>query len=390
MDRPLSSWAFTGPALRRPWPLTWAWIFAGLLAVAASSAGASGLPVCPLNNEPAATAAGRRLVGVSAKELNPLNPDLPSPAEVARLLAKGGAAWVGNKLHWERLEPVAGEPRWEIYDDRFAAFTGHGLTPVVTLRGTAPWASSEPDAENPALHMPRDLDDWRDFVTRVVQRYGPAIRHWEIWNEPNQPQFFLGDADDYLELLRTAYGAIRAVQPEARVWGPAVIFHPWSHDAYDFVQAVIDDGSFDVLSIHLYFFDVEAATEVATTVRGMLDAAGRGSTPLRVTETNRVESIVDCGAFNGWPESDHAAQLDATYACLSNVGVDTVFWFKATDTGLFCDEAPLLDGLLGVDLEPTEPYHRLRALAAGLQAASSLFTDGFETGGTARWSRTHP
>jgi GH35 family endo-1,4-beta-xylanase len=325
--------------------------------------------------------------GVSAKELEPFNPDRPDAAVVARRIAEAGVVRVGNKVHWELLEPERGEPLWDLYDQRFADFAAQGLEPVVTLRGTAPWASSQPGAERPELFPPERIEDWTAFVDAVVRRYSPWVRDWEIWNEPNGDDYFLGTPGDYVDLLNAAYPVIKAADPGATVWAPAVAFHPWSDDALAFVEQVVATGRFDVLSLHLYFSSAAEMVATVEQVRDLLSTYGRGDVPLRITEVNRVESITDCEGFSDQPPAEHAAALAGILACLANAGVEQVLWFKATDTSQRCaDGRRLRNGLLDEWLEPKAPYWTLAGIVEGLVAATRIFADGFESGDLSGWS----
>jgi len=370
-----------------------------VLAAAASASACSlqgqGPAVCPVDGRPMATT-GPRFFSVSVKELQA---DVSIVDEAAAAMASAGAYYAGTKVHWELLEPVAGDPsRWELYDPQLVSLLTHGLRPLVTLRGTAPWASSRPDAERPELYPPADVAEWQGFVRRVVRRYGPAgagaaggaVRHWEIWNEPNGAEYFRGTVAEYLALLDAAYTVIREEDPAARVWAPAVVIHPWAlADSYAFVQQVIENGRFDVLSLHLYFDDVGAMVDVVEEVRARLDAAGRSGVPIAVTEVNAISTVIDCPGYNGWSEAQHVRQLTEVHACLANAGAAAVFWFKSTDAGLYCrppdDHLLIRNGLLDEEAVPKPRYHRYRELRQ-CQEAELVFRDGFESGDLAGWS----
>ncbi|WP_205857826.1 GH39 family glycosyl hydrolase [Phytoactinopolyspora endophytica] len=75
---------------------------------------------------------------------------------------------------------------------------------------------------------PRDMDAWGELVTRTVRhwtdRYGvDEVRHWyfEVWNEPNLKPFFAGTRTEYLQLYEVTARAVKAVDPQLRVGGPA-------------------------------------------------------------------------------------------------------------------------------------------------------------------------
>src|SRR5690606_27388639 len=81
----------------------------------------------------------------------------------------------------------------------------------------------------------KDPSRWAELVTRSVEhwiaRYGlDEVRQWrfEVWNEPNLvPHFWTGTRTQYFELYETTVRAIKAVDPELRVGGPATsVFVP--------------------------------------------------------------------------------------------------------------------------------------------------------------------
>ncbi len=75
---------------------------------------------------------------------------------------------------------------------------------------------------------PVDLDRWADLVRRTVEhwvaRYGlDEVRTWyfEVWNEPNLRGFWRGTRSEYFELYRVSALAVKGVDPQLRVGGPA-------------------------------------------------------------------------------------------------------------------------------------------------------------------------
>lgn len=329
--------------------------------------------------------------GVCSKELHA---DSPLLGAVAQQMAATGAVAVGSKIHWERLEAVQGVWAWPRYDPQLDTFDAQGLTPVVVLRGTPSWASPFPFAPRPERFPPTNLAHWEDFVRAAVRRYGSPgldlVRRWEIWNEPNEPGFFLGTREEYTVLLTSAYAVIKTEDPAARVWAPTLAFHPWATTAWEWAQQVIDHGVFDVFSIHLYFASPAEMVAVVEEVRARLDAAGHAAVPIAVTEINDLATVTDCSGYSARSELRQARQLVDVHACLANAGVDSVLWFKSSDLGQCCpppdDERPNRNGLLDERAQPKLRYHWYRALVAAQQQRSPLFFAGsFEAGDTAAW-----
>ncbi len=91
---------------------------------------------------------------------------------------------------------------------------------------------------------PRDYTKWADLITRLVKhwvdRYGiEEVRSWyfEVWNEPNLDAFWKGSQADYFKLYRYTAGAIKDVDAQIRVGGPATADDEWIPEFLDFCAA---------------------------------------------------------------------------------------------------------------------------------------------------------
>ena len=81
---------------------------------------------------------------------------------------------------------------------------------------------------------PKDYDEWvefiRKFVEYLIHRYGQEeVRTWyfEIWNEPDLPIFFAGSKADYYRLYEVTAKAVKSVDSQLRVGGPATAGSKW-------------------------------------------------------------------------------------------------------------------------------------------------------------------
>ncbi|MEI7503190.1 MAG: glycoside hydrolase, partial [Paludibacter sp.] len=75
---------------------------------------------------------------------------------------------------------------------------------------------------------PKDYNKWEDLIRNVVQhwtdRYGKEeVKSWyfEVWNEPNHPSFWTGTQEEYFKLYKYTVQAVKSVNPDYRVGGPA-------------------------------------------------------------------------------------------------------------------------------------------------------------------------
>ncbi|MGN0485607.1 MAG: glycosyl hydrolase [Acutalibacteraceae bacterium] len=76
--------------------------------------------------------------------------------------------------------------------------------------------------------MPKSMSEWQDFIREfagfLIQRYGAKeVESWyfEVWNEPDLACFFHGSMQDYCRLYGETVKALKSVDPNLKVGGPA-------------------------------------------------------------------------------------------------------------------------------------------------------------------------
>ncbi|MCF0235041.1 MAG: hypothetical protein HUK22_08730, partial [Thermoguttaceae bacterium] len=168
------------------------------------------------------------------------------------------------------------------------------------------------------------LDEWKEYVRRIVERFKDRIRFWEVWNEPNL-QGFWADAPDganYAILLKATYETIKAIDPELKV-----VYGGLAGVPLDFFEKSLDAGAgdyFDVMNIHPYRGGMTTTAfveEFRTDVEGFRAAmAKRGfERPIWITEMgwatppvfgeNNVR-MIDAGLRRRFPGTESAALED--------------------------------------------------------------------------------
>ena len=88
---------------------------------------------------------------------------------------------------------------------------------------------------------PKDYKKWealiRNLVLHFTERYGEdevAKWYFEVWNEPNLDGFWSGTQEDYFKLYKYSVQAIKSVNPEYRVGGPATAGAAWVPEMINF------------------------------------------------------------------------------------------------------------------------------------------------------------
>ena len=287
--------------------------------------------------------------------------------EVARALVQGAnIAWARIDLSWGSIEPnapVGGvhDYRWGGADSSLSGMLEAGVIPVVTIGRAPEWAvgcySALWDHDNnpstPSVQFTggpicdAHLSDWEAFIRALVERYdgdgiddapgAPVVRHWEIYNEPdNQLLSYacaivgggwgddldndgISDSREYAGVLKRAYEAAKLASTEAQVIFGSVAYERLSQGCFNLgfmdevlteLAALSPNGNagdyFDFAGFHQYDFARErwdgalpfnqgvlgkAAGPGWTTggvtypsIRGILSAHGVGSKPIVVTE----------------------------------------------------------------------------------------------------------
>jgi xylan 1,4-beta-xylosidase len=150
---------------------------------------------------------------------------------------------------------------------------------------------------------PRELRHWRELVRRLTQsavdRYGvKEVSQWpfEVWNEPNLRAFWTGTQEDYWRLYATAARAIKSVEPDIPVGGPATAKNAWIEEFLDVCNR--RHLPVDFVSTHHYptdafaDFSQDTVAQLSQAQRGILrteaqDARRRArGKPLYYTEWN--------------------------------------------------------------------------------------------------------
>lgn len=194
---------------------------------------------------------------------------------------------------WRELEPTqngwtwasGGGKRLDMYVD-YAMKNGGQV--LYTLGMTPLWASSTPTVTGlyglGSSGAPKDMNDWRDYVRTLAQRYVGRIRHWELWNEPDYQPHWNGTNAQLVEMARIAAEELHAVDPQNRLVGPGFTAGQGMSALDKLLTAGL--GTYvDDIAYHLYYStNPEAIGAQLDNVRGLMKNHGVDSKPLWITE----------------------------------------------------------------------------------------------------------
>ncbi len=199
-----------------------------------------------------------------------------------KIMKAGGVNWA--RLHdagfeyigWAWLEPEKG--KWSFRDEYLQRYRANHIKIFGQLGTTPNWAnclskvkggsqnSSFSDVYSSHFNPPLSLDEFANYVKTVTARYKGVIDEYFVWNEPWEG--FWGPADydeankkfimsknrqaDYAALMKTAYTAVKSVDPIIKVSG----FNScaWK-TGQDWTKGVYDAGGMawcDMIDYHFY------------------------------------------------------------------------------------------------------------------------------------------
>jgi polysaccharide biosynthesis protein PslG len=170
--------------------------------------------------------------------------------QVLDRIAAAKLQWVRIDVGWSSFQERCRACRSDWYVDRAElvvdAARRRGLRVLFTIWRTPPWANGGAGE----LAPPTRPGDFGRFMAWLAHRFRGRVSAYEIWNEPDSPDFFTGSVGQYAALVRAAYPAVKAADPKAQVvlGGPI-------HNNTDWLRAVYQagvQGSFDVLATHPY------------------------------------------------------------------------------------------------------------------------------------------
>lgn len=132
-----------------------------------------------------------------------------------------GFNWIKQQVEWKRFEPAKGSYDWGGLDRLVDNANAAGLTPLLSVVKAPTWARPSGD-DRSVEGPPANPQDYADFIGAMAARYKGRVGAYEIWNEQNLWYEWGGqggriNAAQYMDLLKRAYAAIKAADPNAIV-----------------------------------------------------------------------------------------------------------------------------------------------------------------------------
>ena len=249
---------------------------------------------------------------------------------------------------WPNLQPERGRWTFAVLDKMVAEAQDHGVEVLMGLAHSPKWASARPDERGAyapgAVAEPVDMDDWRNYVRTVGQRYKGRIAAYEVWNEPSDKSHFSGTVDKLVELTCEASRILKAIDPAVRIVSAGSAGGGIHIRYLDNFLSRGGAACIDVVAHHFYAprFGPEAMVPLIREVKAVMRKNGVAQLPLWNTETGWWVGNVDGEPApahiqrGGWRQLDADLELGAaiqrTLLLSRAEGVERIYWYQWVDS----------------------------------------------------------
>ncbi len=361
-------------------------LFAVLAPSGAATAGSGQAPATPTAVATPATPPARNALGMWL-----LWPDDQPSAETMR---RAGAAWTRVVAPWAQTESRPGVYDWSSVDGQLRAVVNQGYEVVLAVMGSPSWAA----ATWCGPLYPQHVASYARFMRAVVARYSAApyhIRYFELGNEPDNADA-VGNAwvggcwgkgpnqaagaggERYAALLKAAYPAMKAANPDIVVMTGGLAYDFWGDEGGPFDRGFLDDfltaGGGDAIdAINFHFYEAMAPRWGSVAGKGQelqskVKAATGKIKPLVITEIGSP-SDKPAGSADANPYSEDQEARFVIKGLVQSLaaGVAPVLWFQAVDRPKL--SGGYAYGLLWPNLQPKPGFVAFRTLANELGGA---------------------
>jgi polysaccharide biosynthesis protein PslG len=311
----------------------------------------------------------------------------------AQKLSQSGAKTLRWMFVWRRIQPKPGPPGngWAAPDKLVGDLAAKGIRVIPVLWGSPNWVANS--AVTAPIGTPAARNAWRQFLTMLVNRYGPngsywagpykashpgkpplPIGTWQIWNEPNlQSAMNPPSPSNYAKLLELSASAIRTADPSAKLMFAGMPGYSGNVNAWDFLGRVYQTKgarkAFDIAALHPYARTVPQMLGEVKRLRATMRKHGDRRKPLWITEIGWGSLPRDATPFGLTKgKKGQARILKHAFTALKKKRrswhIKRVLWFNYRDpsggsvkTCSFCSSA----GLLQHDATPKPAWNAFRS-----------------------------
>ncbi|MBT9515664.1 MAG: cellulase family glycosylhydrolase [Methyloversatilis discipulorum] len=271
--------------------------------------------------------------------------------------SSAGLSFVRMDLKWEAIE-VDGFFNFSHFDTALSLAEANGLGMLFII-----------DYGHPSYDLSTvdGMKGFGRFAEEAARRYAGRNVRFEIWNEPDHPQFWFGNPNpiEYANLCKIAVAAIRKVNPSAIVsTGGLTKFN------FSYLKAMLNSGgatNFDAISVHSYEEDTpELIVDGVVMSRELIERATGREYPLWMTESGfsngRVPGLASSIEF----QEIQAQYLTRKMLTFWALDLPLAVWYSLVDRGIDPIEREDNFGMLFNDFSDKPSINAMRVFSDNL------------------------
>ncbi len=302
-------------------------------------------------------------------------------------MRQAGVRTLRVSLGWDGIEPE--RDRYDLaFWDAFIelAVREYGLRLIPYVAYTPEW-NSDADPGEHWRSPPREPREFAQLMALLAARYRNSVQSWELWNEPDNRDYWLGSVEQYAELARLGAEAIRGVDSELDVVSGGIAGRT------EFLAQLFDEHEgariFDVVNVHSYYETwnpepIETLSSYVDEVTAIVRRHG-GRQAIWMAELgygnfrrgSRVSHYTTAAFAHEHTLEFQAVALVRSLALLAPGPVSLAAWYELKDPAasdaMIGDENNRHLGIAFHDYRPKPAFHALsflsRLLAGGVASA---------------------
>jgi polysaccharide biosynthesis protein PslG len=150
---------------------------------------------------------------------------------------------------WNGIEPQPGKYDFRFWDMLVDESSRAGIEVIPYVAYTPEWAART--KQQFWKQPPADLKTFTTLMTALATHFRGRIHSWELWNEPDNRDYWEGSADEFADMVIPAAQAVRRADPVVKV-----VLGGLSYGPSEFLRELVSkhhiERYFDVIALHAY------------------------------------------------------------------------------------------------------------------------------------------
>lgn len=249
-------------------------------------------------------------------------------------LNSGSIRFWDTGTSWRNLEFEKGKFNFNSLDRMVSLALKNKQEILLTLGQPPNWATNGKSLSKSGSAYnslpPNNMEDWRNYVKTVGERYNGKIKYYEIWNEPNLEGFYSGTVNELVNLTKEANLILKEINPDNKIISPSVT------NGIEYLDSYFKAGGYkyiDIIGVHLYVSPLppEETISVINEYKQLLAKYKVSQLPIWNTEWTWLNFNLDGDMAirnsNFMPEYIASAYLARTFFIDIGMGINRSFFY---------------------------------------------------------------